>query len=220
MAQNTSHAVMAQRSEARDSLDHFPTPCWATRALCEWLKRERGPLNGLTAWEPACAEGYMASPLREYFERVTATDVHQYGGLQEDVCDFLMPGTEPAEVTANGCDWIITNPPFRLAQEFIWQSIRTARVGSAFLVRTAFLEGIERFTQVFSRHTPLAALQFSERVPMHKGKVTATGSTATAYCWIVFLKEPQPFTRIDWIGPCRRKLERPGDYDAMVEAAA
>jgi hypothetical protein len=36
--QNTSHAVMAQRSEAKDSLDDFPTPPWATRALIEGQK--------------------------------------------------------------------------------------------------------------------------------------------------------------------------------------
>src|SRR3546814_6501707 len=33
VSQNTSHAVMAQRVEAHDSLDYFPTPPWATRAL-------------------------------------------------------------------------------------------------------------------------------------------------------------------------------------------
>ena len=33
MAQNTSTAVMARRAEAPDSLDFFPTPPWATRAL-------------------------------------------------------------------------------------------------------------------------------------------------------------------------------------------
>ena len=35
MVQNISHAVMAQRHEAKDSLDDFPTPPWATRALLE-----------------------------------------------------------------------------------------------------------------------------------------------------------------------------------------
>lgn len=35
--QNTSHAVMAQRIEAKDSPDDFPTPPWATRALCEYI---------------------------------------------------------------------------------------------------------------------------------------------------------------------------------------
>ena len=34
--QNTSSSVMQQRSEPQDSLDDFPTPPWATRALCEY----------------------------------------------------------------------------------------------------------------------------------------------------------------------------------------
>jgi hypothetical protein len=33
--QNRSHAVMAQRIEAADSPDDFPTPPWATRGLME-----------------------------------------------------------------------------------------------------------------------------------------------------------------------------------------
>lgn len=35
MSQNVSTAVMQRRVEAPDSLDFFPTPPWATRALCE-----------------------------------------------------------------------------------------------------------------------------------------------------------------------------------------
>ena len=60
MIQNTSHAVMAQRSEPRDSLDDFPTPPWATRALCEKLIGARHDLAGMSVWEPACGQGYMA----------------------------------------------------------------------------------------------------------------------------------------------------------------
>jgi hypothetical protein len=33
--QNRSNAVMAPRIEGRESLDDFPTPPWATRALIE-----------------------------------------------------------------------------------------------------------------------------------------------------------------------------------------
>ena len=40
MAQNTSHAVMAQRIEPADSLDDFPTPPWATRALLKILMKK------------------------------------------------------------------------------------------------------------------------------------------------------------------------------------
>lgn len=46
--QNTSHAVMAQRYEAADSPDDFPTPPWATRALIEHVigvEAVRGPTS-------------------------------------------------------------------------------------------------------------------------------------------------------------------------------
>jgi len=57
-------------------------------------------------------------------------------------------------------------------------------------------------------------LQFTERVVMHKGRLTADGSSATAYCWLVWLDWQNNFdgTRLDWIAPCRKRLERASDY--------
>ena len=57
--QNTSHAVMAQRTEGKKSLDDFPTPLWATRALIEEvIGKDR--VTGQTCLEPACGRGHMA----------------------------------------------------------------------------------------------------------------------------------------------------------------
>jgi hypothetical protein len=51
MKQNTSHAVMAQRAEAKDSLDNFPTPPWATRALIEHvLDAKASPQQAIAGW--------------------------------------------------------------------------------------------------------------------------------------------------------------------------
>ena len=221
MSQNTSHAVMSQRVEAHDSLDYFPTPPWATRALCEWLS-ERHNISLQTAWEPACGECDMARPLAEYFKSVEASDVNDYsrgrGVEQSRVTDFLMSWDRPPHHSQRRHDWIITNPPFRLGEQFVQQAITECAKGCAMLVRTAFLEGVGRHEGLFSVHRPFAVLQFAERVPMHKGKLTAAGSTATAYCWIVWLKDPAQFTIFDWIGKCRRSLERPGDYPVMEAA--
>lgn len=207
MAQNTSSAVMAQRVEPHDSLDYFPTPPWATRALCEYLGGVHH-LSTLEAWEPACGEGHMARPLTEYFGRVRASDVHNYGYGEVD--DFLFPGDYST-------DWIITNPPFRLAEQFALTARGRAREGVALLVRTAFLEGGGRFSNLFSQYRPNAVLQFSERVPMHKGRLVENGSTATAYCWIVwFGGVSADQTSFEWIPPSRRKLERPGDYQEVA----
>ena len=210
MSQNTSSAVMAQRVEPPDSLDFFPTPCWATRALCEWLK-DRTPISEQAVWDPACGEGDMARPLAEYFKIVCRSDVHDYGGDQQRVSDFLLAWDHPPHIQAQGIDWIITNPPFRLGCEFALTALERADVGVALLVRTAFLESIGRYEKLFSKHPP-AVLQFTERVPMFRGRLDAKGSTATAYCWLVW-HGPRP-GGMHWIAPCRRALERPGDYEA------
>src|ERR1039458_4492070 len=109
--QNTSHAVMSQRVEPDDSLDDFPTPPWATRALIEHVLTEHKPLlRNLTCLEPACGAGHMAKVLKEYFREVGSWDIFNYG--YGGVRDFL---TYPYEESS--WDWVITNPPFNLGEE-------------------------------------------------------------------------------------------------------
>lgn len=208
MSQNTSSAVMQQRSEPHDSLDDFPTPPWATRALCEWIDAHSNvtPISELTVREPAANRGHMVKPLAEYFGAVEASDVHDYGA-GFSVQDYLF-GPLPTEV-----DWTITNPPFRLAEQFIERALQSSLCGVAVIVRTSFLEGIGRYESLFSQTPPSDILQCVERVPMHKGTLTATGSTATSYCWLVWQRSAnnqRPF--FDWIAPCRKRLERAEDY--------
>lgn len=214
-AQNTSSAVMQQRSEPHKSLDDFPTPPWATRALREFLATQ-GFTPGGVAREPAANRGHMVKPLLEFFDKVLASDVHDYG-VGFPVQDYLF-GPDPEPV-----DWTITNPPFRLAEEFIDRALRTSREGCAFILRSAFLEGVGRHERLFSQRPPAFVLQFSERVVMHKGRLSKDGSTATAYSWIVWLHERWHLsgtTELFWVPPCRARLERSEDYPerAPVEA--
>ena len=65
--QNTSHAVMAQRAELKNSLDDFPTPPWATRALVEHVIVSKNSLREMTCLEPACGRGHMSVALAPYF---------------------------------------------------------------------------------------------------------------------------------------------------------
>lgn len=210
MSQNRSTAVMQRRVEAHDSLDDFPTPPWATRALCEFLRSgpPSMPLDMWTCREPAANRGHMVAPLRESFCAVDAADVHDYGaGFRQE--DYLF-GPSPDPV-----DWTITNPPFRLAEQFIDRAYASSRVGVAVIVRAAFLEGQGRFERLFSVNPPAYVLQFTERVVMHKGRLAPEGSTATAYAWLVWIKR-ETNTRLRWIPPCRKRLERASDYEAAA----
>lgn len=203
--QNTSHAVMAQRVEPKDSPDDFPTPPWATRALVEHVLDGRNGHTHQTCLEPACGAGHMAKVLKEYFASVKAADAYYYG--YGDVRDFL---TYPYET--NAVDWVITNPPFRLAEEFVLRSLSVARVGVAILARTVFLESAGRYNDIFHANPPTKFAQFVERVPMVKGRLDSKASTATGYAWFVWEKGHTEFPRLMWVPPCRKALEKSGDY--------
>jgi hypothetical protein len=202
--QNKSHAVMAQRTEGRQSLDDFPTPAWATRALIEHVIGRDTVINS-ACLEPACGRGHMSVALGEYFKEVKSHDVFDYGF--GDVLDF-----HKTKYAVDSFDWVITNPPFRLAEEFIVKSLPIARVGVAMLVRTVFIESVGRYERLFQPHPPARVAQFTERVPMVKGRVDKKASTATGYAWIVWDKSDHSSTSLVWIPRSRRNLERDGDY--------
>lgn len=219
---NRSSAVMQQRSEPHDSLDDFPTPPWATRAICEFLRAQGHVLSSAVCREPCANRGYMVRPLLEEFAVVLASDIFDYGA-GFTVRDYLF-GPDADEDEA---DWTFINPPFRLAQEFIERALRLSRLGVVVIARTAFAEGQDRAKFLFLTRPPSFELQFSERVVMLKGRLVRSGavdpfadvpgkkaSTATSYSAFIWLKDdPVPAdTRKRWIAPCRLRLERPGDY--------
>lgn len=208
MTQNTSHAVMAQRHEAHDSLDDFPTPPWAVRALCQYVLPTKA-LKALRCWEPACNRGYMARPLAEYFASVETSDIHDYGWAgQQRIADFLFE----RPTTADRPEYIITNPPFRLADQFALHALSVWQADTvALLVRTAFLEGARRHETLFGPHPPAIVAQHTERVPMLRGRHDPDASTATAYAWIVWRRGWSKGTQFRWIPPCRRELQKPTD---------
>lgn len=204
MTQNTSSAVMAQRIEPHDSLDDFPTPPWGTRALMTHVLQ---PPRHWRIWEPACNRGFMCDALREYCDTVIASDIYDYG-IYAEVRDFLWP-TQSYDV-----DWVITNPPFRLAAQFIEKGLSVANQGVAMLVRTQFLESVGRYENLFKDQPPSTIAVFTERLTMVKGRLDPECSTATSYCWVIWQKSllGQVLTRFMWIPPCRKQLEKPGDY--------
>jgi len=204
--QNTSHAVMSQRVEAADSLDDFPTPPWASRALIEYVIENKRAVASMTCLEPACGVGHMSKVLKEYFAKVHDADIGDYGyGKVRDFLTYPYPD--------DAYDWVITNPPFRLAEEFVLRALKVSRVGVAILARTVFLESAGRYRAIFQTTPPTKFAQFVERVPMIKGRLDKSATTATGYCWLVWEKRKPGSPQLVWIPPCRKALERQGDYE-------
>lgn len=197
---NTSTAVMQRRAAPARGLDFFPTPPWATRAfLREVLFAEFASHCFGSVWEPAAGGGHMAHVLSEFFPKVRASDVEDYGAGFE-VGSYV--GVGPDVIAANPHGWMITNPPFNLAVEFAERGLREARVGVALLLRTSWMEGAERYQRLFRERPPRIIAQYCERVPMVAGRWDPAAASATSYAWFVwqqshFRKE----TRLIWIAP-------------------
>lgn len=213
-------AVMANRSSARDALDFFPTPPWATRALCEIVMPAFGlHLDCARVWEPACGEGHMSEILREYARYVFASDVHDYG-VGAEVGSFVGEGPDVMLSGPKDFDWIITNPPFNLAERFFERAVGEAR-GVALLVRTTWLESKDRYDRIFAVRPPNVVALFCERVPMIKDRWDPRASTATSYTWVVWTHQMLPGARLFWIPPGQRKrLTLAADYERFARKDA
>jgi hypothetical protein len=219
MSANISPAVMQQRHEAPDSLDFFPTPPWATRALMETLSARGYVYHRSTVWEPACGEGHMAEVLREYFATVDASDIHDYGRGYR-VGDFC--GTLLRSETASQPDWIITNPPYNAAAEFLVRALEEAWAGVALLLRISWLEGAERYHTIFTRHPPTTVAVFAGRVSMVKGCWDPDASRPTSYAWFIWDKTASVGRpELTWIRPeAQAELTKPHDVRFARRGAA
>jgi hypothetical protein len=208
-------AVMAQRREPPHALDFFPTPPWGTRALFRHVLPVLGVAAIGSVWEPACGEGHMAAVIGEFTDApVIATDIfdYGYGTAPVDFLDQLAPPFTSA-------DWIITNPPFKPADQFAVRALDLARVGVALLLRTQWLESEDRYHSIFRDKPPSLFAPFVERVPMLRGRWEPDASTATSYSWFVWLRDVAPRAPF-WIPPgCRSALTRVDDRRRFASAA-
>lgn len=221
-----STAVRAQKrprlSEGAPWQRHelFPTPPWATRALCEIvLPRlvETGRFG--LVWEPCAGLGHMSAVLAAYAD-VRATDIYNYPLAEGGDCvsagyvelaDFFASDLRPA--------WIVTNPPFGLAETMLPRMQTLARVGVALLLRTQWLETSGRYWSVFDCRPPSLIAPFSERVAMCEGGYDPRCKTATSYAWFVWRRAGGEWSRPHAsktmstmiIEPCRAALTRPQD---------
>jgi len=212
-----SRAVMSRRRKKDDNeglteeerlwktLDFYATPPWAARAIAE-LMRELWP-DAKTIREPACGLMNMAEPMAEYFPEVLPSDVYAYTP-NTPVRDFFDSSLWPEEPD---CDVISTNPPFITAADFLRTALTRSRMGVVLLVRTVWVESVDRYPLFVGDHPCTQIAFFSERVPMALGPWDPEVGSATSYAAMFWshLHEPMPPR---WIAPgTRARLSKRDD---------
>jgi hypothetical protein len=149
----------------------------------------------------------MSRALGEYFRKVLSTDIFDYG--YGKVHDFLETNTS----IDYDIDWIITNPPFNRAEEFVSKALQIAKVGVAVLCRVTWMESAKR-EPFFEENQISIFAPFIGRLPMFKGRVDKKGASATAYAWFIWKKDHVGDTKLIRIPfNTRKRLEKDEDYE-------
>ena len=175
--------------------DLYETPPCATRALIPFLDRDEA------IWEPACGPGAIVRELRDAGFSVHATDLVDYGldGAWAGI-DFLMERPDPCWP-----DVIVTNPPFKLADEFTRHALTLVDTVWIFQ-RLSWLEGAKR-SDLIDTHLDQILLGI-ERLPMmHRDgwEGPKLAASAMPFAWFHFerrreLGRATRFKRISWRG--------------------
>lgn len=167
-----SRMVGGNSAIGRREADFYPTPPEVTVALLNFLHL---PENTVI-WEPAAGEGDMLETIRACgYGGSFGTDISE--GF-----DFLSPDIFKRLFV--GFDWIITNPPFALAEEFIRKA---ASLGKpfAFLVKSQFWHAKRRLP-LFDEFPPSYILPLTWR-PDFFFKDDHGGSPLMDVMWCVWL---------------------------------
>ena len=168
----------------REENDFYPTPTYAVEEL---LRREK--FNG-NIWECACGEGDISEVLIKNGFDVISTDLIDRGYGKQ--LDFLKSNIQS--------DNIITNPPYKLALQFILKAKQQSNSKIAMFLKTVFLESTSRYEMFQDAEYPLKTIyQFSKRVSLYKNGKKMKNSGMIAYAWYVWDKDYKGKPTIEWI---------------------
>lgn len=144
-------------------------------------------------WECACGGGHLSRRLQKLGVDVRESDLIDRG-IGAGVLDFL-------KETDQWDGDILTNPPFKLAKQFIEHSLHLVPQGRRVMMflKLTFLEGIAR-QELFKQFPPKDILVYaSRRKCAINGNFLAVGSSAACYAWFVWEKGFTGKPTIRWI---------------------
>ena len=164
--------------------DFYATPLDAIEDLIKYEKFE-GKI-----WECSCGDGAISEPLIKAGYDVYSSDLIDRGYGETGV-DFLK--------TDKVYDNIITNPPFKLGQDFTLHGLKLVKNKLAIFNKLTFLEGIKRKEKIFNQNKLKNVYIFSKRVSFVRIGETKSAGGLIAFAWFVFDVNYNGKPTIDWI---------------------
>ena len=166
----------------RKKSDFYETPYSMTSHLLEVEDFNKS----LTVCEPACGDGAIVKILEKKWDNVVAYDIEK---------NFLWE--------TENYDYIITNPPFSLAYEFVQKAKQIATEKFAFLLPLSYLHGKKRYDNIYmDKQYGLKKVYVFTRYPMLGESLREDGKYNTGmmvYAWYIFENHYSGLPVIDWI---------------------
>lgn len=181
MRQGASRRALRERKD-----DLYETPaCCVTAAFAAGVFSDAGS----TIWEPCAGRGAIVRVLRALGFSVVARDLVDYEGADPGIetgIDFLMERRAPDGATA-----IITNPPFKLADDFIRHGL-TLVPRVIVLLRAMAIEGAGR-ADLIDHHLQHYWSGIDRPPAMHREGWTGNrlSNSGAPFAWFVFSRSPR-----------------------------
>lgn len=172
-----------EAKEEREQHDFYATEPKAAELLCEIESLDE------KIWEPACGEGHLGKVFEAHGHKVTATDLidrgYGRGGVDFLQCNESFDGD------------IVTNPPYKYAQEFVEKALGLVTDGHkvCMFLKVQFLEGKNR-RKMYDKTPPRTVWISSSRLQCGKNGVFSRG--AVAYAWYIWEKGYKGDTVLRW----------------------
>lgn len=211
----TVNGLTGHGLEEREENDFYATSPLALRCLFKFFQEKRFQLSQ-NCLEPACGMGHLSDMLKAHYQNVVSTDLIDRGYGVGNV-DFLKSTsfTESGFTINAGDDFdIISNPPFKCSTEFINHALDIMAPGKicAMFMKLAFLEGINRYRDLFKTRPPKCFLVLPSRIGCCKGgkflNVDKYGDpiagSAIAFAWYIWINGDFSSTTVEWFDPDKR----------------
>ena len=164
------------RSNVRDPDDNYATPPWVTQLLLPYLALQLGT----RVLDPCCSEGAILRTLPTGVQGIGIeldagrAATARAAGFSVTARDALAPEPWPT------ADVVITNPPYRLALQFVQRALAETGMGTvAMLLRLNWLGSQARAD--FHRQHPSDVCVLSKRPSFVNGR-----TDATEYSWLLW----------------------------------
>lgn len=156
---------------SRRENDFYPTPAWATDILLGTIGTRLDVIL-----EPCAGAGHISNALRRHYLQVVTNDL-----------DPRFPADWHLDVLSDEFarrfkpDWVISNPPFAIADRLVPRCLEMAEWGVAMLLRLSWLEPTRARGEFLEKHPP-STLMILPRISF-TGDGDTDNVTAAWFIW-------------------------------------